>query len=124
MAKYQWYPQHSTVHAHAAAARRSLSAGGTRGLAPKVRLQRVSRNFETPKPAPQTLIQPQVMPEQQVLPQIPVPQAIVWTAGEVTQKKIVPPKPQPPSAIHVKPKLNIPNHEINPSDVALTSTPF
>jgi hypothetical protein len=124
MAKYQWYPQHSKVHARPAAAHRSLSAGGRRGLAPKVRLQRVSRNFQTPKPSPQTLIQPQVKPEQQDLPQIPVPQAIVWTAGEVVQKRIVPPKPQPPSAIHVKPKLNIPNHEITPSDVALTSTPF
>ena len=64
------------------------------------------------------------MPEQRTLPQIPVPQAIVWTAGEVAQRKIVPPKPQPPSAIHVKPRLNPPNHEMNPSDVALTSTPF
>lgn len=123
MAKYQWYPQHPVLHTHAAV-RRAAATGGRQGFAPKVRVERVSRNFQTPKPAPQTLIQPQVVPEQRTLPQIPVPQAIVWTADKITQKRIVPPKPQPPSAIHVKPRLNIPNHEITPSDIPLTSTPF
>lgn len=121
-ASLHYYPQPTTHSAHASA--RSSSAGGARGAAPRAHLERISRNFATPKPAPQTLIQPQVPLEQRTLAKIPVPHAMVWTPGHITQQKIVTPAPQPPSAIHVKPVLRPPNHELNPSDVPLTSTPF
>jgi hypothetical protein len=118
-----WYPTHAPRRVHTVA-RRSIRAGGRRGAAPRVQVARVSSNFATPKPAPQTLIQPQVPPEQRVLPEIKVPHAMVWTPGEIAQKKIVTPKPQPLSAMLVKPSLRQPNTELNPSDVSLTSTPF
>ncbi|MGB7190851.1 MAG: hypothetical protein WBD10_11985 [Acidobacteriaceae bacterium] len=121
-ASLHWYPRPTARSAHAAA--RSISAGGRRGQAPKVRLERVSRNFETPRPAPQTIIQPQVPPEQRTLPNIPIPHAMVWTEGAVTKPKIVTPPPKPPSDIHVKPVLTPPNHELNLSSMPLTSTPF
>lgn len=118
-----WYPPHPMRRAHTVA-QRSIRAGGRRGVAPRVQVARVSSNFATPKPAPQTLIQPQVPPEQQVLQEIKVPHAMVWTPGEIAQKKIVTPKPQPLSAMLAKPSLKLPNTELNPSEVSLTSTPF
>ncbi|MGH9586704.1 MAG: hypothetical protein ACRD3F_07100 [Acidobacteriaceae bacterium] len=118
-----WYPQHPVHRVHTVS-RRSFRAGGRRGVAPKVQVARVPSNFATPKPAPQTLIQPQVPPEQQTLAEVKVPHAMVWTPGRVLQKKIVTPKPQPLSAMLAKPSLRPPNVELNPSDVSLTSTPF
>lgn len=118
-----WYPPRAVRRPHTVA-RRSIRAGGRRGAAPRAQVARVSSNFETPKPAPQTLIQPQVPPEQQVLQEIKVPHAMVWTPGEIAQKKIVTPKPQPLSAMLAKPSLRQPNTELNPSEVSLTSTPF
>lgn len=118
-----WYPPRP-VHPVHTVARRSIRAGGRQGVAPRVQVARLSSNFETPKPAPQTLIQPQVPPEQQVLPEVKVPHAMVWTPGEIARRKIVTPKPQPLSAMLAKPSLRPPNVEINPSEVSLTSTPF
>jgi hypothetical protein len=83
----------------------------------------VSQNFVTPKPAPQTLIQPEVPPDQLVLPELPIPQAVAWTPGDITPKKIVPPKPQPLANIHVRPSFAKPNNEPNPAEISLTSMP-
>jgi hypothetical protein len=88
------------------------------------REMRVSSNFARPKPAPQTLIQPEVPPDQQILPQIPIPQAIVWTASEIKRTKIVPPEPKTPGAVQAHPSLEKPNHELTPVDVPLSSIPL
>lgn len=117
-----WYPPRP-VRTHTVA-RRSFRAGGRHGVAPREQVARLSSNFATPKPAPQTLIQPQVPPEQRVLPKIPIPHAVVWTPGQIAKQKIVTPKPQPLSAMLAKPTLRQPNTELNPSEVSLNSTPF
>lgn len=120
----QWFPQQRMTHSGHAAVRHGLSAGGKLGSARVSRVAHVSRNFISPKPAPQTMIQPEVPPDQRVLPKIPIPKAMVWTPGEIAQRKIVTPAPQPPGAIQVKPSLAQPNHEMNPANVTLSSTPF
>jgi hypothetical protein len=70
------------------------------------------------------MIQPEVPPDQQVLPKIPIPQAMVWTSGEIARRKIVPPTPQTPGAIPVKPSLEKPNKELNLAEMPLTSMPY
>jgi hypothetical protein len=118
----QWSPQHITRRGQAA--RRAVSAGGSSGTARISQMARLSRNFLSQKPAPQTLIQPEVPPEQRELAQIPIPQVMVWTPDEITRRKIVTPAPQPAGAIEAKPSLAAPNHELNPADVSLSSTPY
>ncbi len=119
-----YYPQHLAVHKGQMAARHGISAGGRLGTARIPHVARVSRNFKSPKPAPQTMIQPEVPPDQRVLPPLPIPQAMVWTPGEIAQRKIVTPAPQPSGAIQVTPSLAEPNHEPIPAEVSLSSTPF
>ena len=119
-----YYPQHVAAHHGQMAARHGISAGGRLGTARISHVARVSRNFESPKPALQTMIQPEVPPDQRVLPKIPIPQAMVWTPGEIAQRKIVTPTPRPSGAIQVKPSLAEPNHELIPAEVSLSSTPF
>jgi hypothetical protein len=65
-----------------------------------------------------------VPPDQRVLPQLPIPQAMVWTAAEIEHKKIVPPKPTPPGAIQVRPSLAKPNQELKPAEMSLSSIPL
>jgi hypothetical protein len=124
VASLKWSPPKSVAHQAQTAARRAASSSGKAGISAPVQEMRVSQNFETPKPAPQTLIQPEVPPDQRVLPELPIPQATVWTPEEITRKKIVPPTPQPPGAIQVRPSLAKPNHELNPAEVSLSSIPL
>lgn len=115
---------HVTPHRSFRAARRAPSPGGKLALAKLTHLAHLTTNFQTRIPAPQTLIQAQVHPTVKVMPQIPVPQAVVWTSGQSLQEKIVTPEPKPLGNIAVKPSLAIPNKELTPADVSLTSTPF
>jgi len=124
VASLHWTPPQNVAQHSPLAARHSISAGGRLGTARISHVARISRNFESQKPAPQTLIQPEVPPEQRILPQIPIPQAMVWTPGQIAQRKITTPAPKPPGAIQVKPSLAMPNQEPNPADVSLSSTPF
>jgi hypothetical protein len=124
VASLHWNPPKNIAHHSPQAARHAISAGGKLGTSRVSQVARISRNFESQKPAPQTLIQPEVPPEQRVLPQIPIPQAVVWTPGKITQRKIITPTPQAPGAIQVKPSLAMPNRELNPADIPLSSTPF
>ncbi|MGC2163717.1 MAG: hypothetical protein WA634_17550 [Silvibacterium sp.] len=123
-ASVHWFPQKNAVRNGPRAARHAVSAGGKLGTARISRVARISRNFESQKPAPQTMIQPEVPPDQRVLPNIPIPQAVVWTPGKITQRKITTPAPQPTGAIQVKPSLAMPSHELNPAEISLSSTPF
>lgn len=115
---------HHSFHVPRHAARHAISPGGKLGMARLTRLAHLSTNFETKLPAPQTLIQPQAHPELKVLAHIPVPQAVVWTSGKILQEKIVTPAPKPLGDIQVKPSLAMPNKELTPAEVSLTSTPF
>jgi hypothetical protein len=123
-ASVHYYPPPNIDRARQQAARHAISAGGKEGISKSMQLPRLSQNFETPKPAPQTLIQPEVPPDQHILPQIPIPQAMVWTAGQITHPKIIPPVPKQTGAIPAKPSLNKPNQELNPTEMPLTSMPF
>lgn len=123
-ASARWYPPTTMLRHSAAAARHAASAGGSTGQSKMPQAPRISSNFATKRPAPQTLIQPEVPPDQQLLPKIPVPQALVWTAGEIKKPKIVTPKPQPAGEVHVKPSLAKPNTELNPAEVSLSTIPF
>ena len=120
----RWYPATNMLRHSAAAARHAVSAGGSTGHSKMPQAPRISSNFATKKPAPQTLIQPEVPPDQQLLPKIPMPQALVWTAGEIKKQKIVTPKPQPAGEVHVKPSLAKPNTALNPAEVSLSTIPF
>lgn len=124
LASARYYPQANAMRHAQSAAPHSSSAGGKAGMAKFYPQARISRNFDTPKPAPQTMIQPEVPPDQQVLQQIPLPQAIAWTAAPIAKPKIVPPAPKPPGAIPVKPSLEKPNQELKPAEIALSSMPY
>jgi hypothetical protein len=124
VASMHWTPPKPTQHRTLHAARRASRAGGKPGVAMITKLAHLSTNFETKTPATQTLIQPQVHPEVKLLAHIPVPQAVVWTAGPILQAKIETPEPKPMGDIEVKPSLAMPNHELTPAEVSLTSTPF
>jgi hypothetical protein len=104
--------------------RRAPLPGGKLALAKLTHLTHLSTNFQTKMPAPQTLIQAQVHPTVKVMPRIPVPQAVVWTSGQTLQEKILTPAPKPLGEIAVKPSLKMPNNELRPAQVSLTSTPF
>jgi hypothetical protein len=119
----QWIPQNNFQHHSQMARRHSISAGGKLGVARVSRIARISRNFESQKPALHTMIQPEVPPDMRI-PDIPIPQAMVWTAGKITQRKVVTPAPQPVGAIQAKPSLKMPNRELNPAEISLSSTPF
>ncbi len=119
-----WSPPRAMARSAPTVARRAPSASGRAGVSGVARQMRISQNFATPKPAPQTLIQPEVPPDRMVLPELPIPQAVVWAPGDITQKKIVPPTPQPPGAFQVRPSLAKPNHELNPAEVSLSSIPL
>lgn len=123
-AALHYTPPHAATHHARSAANHAAFRGGRRGSSAKIQLASIPPVIKPQVNAHQTLIQPDIPPTRQVLPVIPVPQAVVWTAGEVIQKKIVPPAPKPLGAIPFKPTLVVPNHELTPSEVALTSTPF
>lgn len=123
-ASARWYPPTNMLRHSAAAARHAASASGSTGQSKIPQAPRISANFATKRPAPQTLIQPEVPPDQQLLPKIPMPQALVWTSGEIKKQKIVTPKPQPAGEVHVKPSLARPNTELNPAEVSLSTIPF
>jgi hypothetical protein len=119
----RWFPQKNASHGKRGGVR-SVAPGGKRGASSNPRAARVARNFQTLKPAPQTMIQPEVPPDERVLAELPIPQAVVWTPGEITRRNVTTPAPQTPGAIQTKPTLAMPNHEITPSDVSLSTIPF
>lgn len=123
-AALHWSPPHAAAHHATSMARHSAFRGGRHGAAAKIRIASIPPTLKPQVNAHQTLIQPDIPPTTRVLPAIPVPQAVVWTAGEVIQRKIVPPAPKPLGATPIKPTFRVPNHELTPSEVALTSTPF
>ncbi len=74
------------------------------------------------KPAPQTLVQPDLLKQITLTEKIPVPEAMIWTARTLPVKNIVAPLPAPPTAANVTPSLNAPNQEVNLADVEMSSS--
>lgn len=74
--------------------------------------------------APQTLIQPDLPPNVMLPPDIPIPAALLWSAGNSQVKKIIPPPQQEAATGDVPPSLETPNHEINLADIEMTGTSF
>lgn len=118
-----YYPSQGASR-RVAPAPRALSSGGGPQKVHASQVARASRNFRTSRPAPQTLIQPDVPMQPRAAPLIPIPQVVVWTPGKIVSQKIVTPAPAPLATIRVHPTLAVPNAEPVPSDVALTATPF
>ena len=119
----RWFPDKSVAHHGQRAARHAVSAGGKLGSSAVSHVASISRNFDTQKPMIHTMIQPDAPPDVR-MPDMPIPQAMVWTAGEIKQRKIVPPAPQTSGAIQVKPSLRMPNHELTPTEMSLSASPF
>ena len=118
-----WFPANNIVHHGRLSARHAVSPGGKLGSSAVSRVARISRNFESQTPSLHTMIQPDAPPDLR-MPDIQIPQVMVWTPGETTRRKIVPPAPQVSGAIQVKPSLQKPNRELNPTEVSLSSSPF
>ena len=118
-----WFPANNIVHQGKPSARHAISAGGKLGSSTVSRVARISRNFESQTPSLHTMIQPDAPPDPR-MPDIQIPQVMVWAPGEITRRKIVPPAPQLSGAIQVKPSLQKPNQELNPAEVSLSATPF
>lgn len=123
-AALHWTPQHAASRRAPSVIRHSAFRGGKPAPSASLRTPSILPTIKPQLTAHQTLIQPDIPPTTRVLPTIPVPQVVVWAAGNVMQRKIIPPAPKPLGAIPVKPSLVVPNHEISPSDISLTSTPF
>jgi hypothetical protein len=71
------------------------------------------------RPAPQTLIQPD-LPIDKILPEkLAVPTVTVWSPEVVLAKKIVPPAPHPPAKADVRPVPEIPNKAENLADARI-----
>jgi uncharacterized membrane protein YgcG len=74
------------------------------------------------KPAPQTLVRPD-LPADLILPQeTPVPSVLLWSAKNTPVTKVVPPQPHEPTAANVTPSLDPPNEEVNVADLGIASS--
>jgi len=68
-----------------------------------------------------TLIQPAFHSHLAFTEQVPLPTIMIWTPELIPHKRIVPPLPNPATAVNLKPSLDLPNQEIKLADVAMTS---
>jgi len=80
--------------------------------------------LERRKLAAQTLVQPDVEPDKILPKETPLPALLLWSANKLKVKVITPPPPKPVTATFDKPKLNLPNKEVVPKDIAISSTNF
>ena len=81
------------------------------------------RQMANRKPAPQTIVQPDIPPNTILPKALPLPAMLLWKVSKPNVKKLTPPPPQPAKA-QLPPKPDIPNQETILADVQLTSTPF
>jgi hypothetical protein len=75
-------------------------------------------------PALQTLVQPDALPELQLQQVIPIPVVVMWSPKETAIDKIVPPPPQKPAMVDVRPAIIKPNREPDVADLRISSMPF
>jgi hypothetical protein len=74
--------------------------------------------------APQTLVQPDALPDLLLTQEVPIPVVVMWSADNAPFKKIVPPPPQVAMAADVRPAIIKPNREPNLADLKISATPF
>ncbi len=86
---------------------------------PSSRLQLQRRKL-----APQTLIEPDIDPDKMLPKETPLPAMMLWSGQKPKVKFLTPPTPHPPTTVFQKPKLNIPNREVQLADLNLSSTRF
>jgi hypothetical protein len=71
---------------------------------------------------PQTLLQPDLN-LRAVSPQaIPLPRVMIWTPTKTEVKRIVPPRPAPPTTAETHPSVDAPNADINLADLDIASS--
>lgn len=106
------------IHVKPKAVNHMLARGGGHPSLPSG-----SRHIAQLKPAPQTLVQPDLPPN--VLPQeTPVPLALLWATENNPTEKIVPPPLQEATNASVEPSLDPPNPELKLADLRVSPTPF
>ena len=108
-----YYPNQSEVKTQSAAAK-------------AVQAEMASSQPKLPvrRPAPQTLVQPDINVDKLLQQKIPVPAMLLWSADRPKVKTITPPKPQQLNASSVIPKVDRPNPVAKLSDIAISSTAF
>ena len=116
-AQIQWSSQSQIHQPGPHMATKALSPGGSSALPsiPQLLIQKT--------PAPQTLIQPD-LPPIHLTQKVPISQVLMWTPEKVIVKQIVPPPPRENATANIKPSLSPPNHELIPSEVNISTTPF
>ncbi len=103
----------------------SPSAGGTTSAHEKIAAPASSRlQLDRRKLAPQTLVQPDIDPDKMLPKAVPLPSLMLWSAAKLKVKVITPPPPQPLSTTFDKPKLSMPNKEVQLAELNLASTQF
>jgi hypothetical protein len=70
----------------------------------------------------QTLVQPAFHTSLKFAEAAPVPTLVIWTPELSSQKKIVAPRPSPPTASNVAPSLQLPNEEMTLAEMSVTAT--
>lgn len=76
------------------------------------------------KIARQTLIQPDAPPDVKLPDDTPLPKVVSWQKPKVELKEVVPDPPKLPAATELKPSIEVPNQEVDLSDIRISSTPF
>jgi hypothetical protein len=74
------------------------------------------------KPAPQTLMQPDLPRNLSLSQEVPVPTVVTWTPQKNVPETIVLPQPQEATAADVRPSPDAPNEELNLADLGFAST--
>jgi hypothetical protein len=86
--------------------------------------QHIPLDFIPKKQAVQTIIQPQAPPDLTIPQEAAIPQVVVWSAQDMTVKKIVQPAPKTPTEVAVRPSVEAPNQESHVADIKISSSAF
>jgi hypothetical protein len=81
------------------------------------------RNAVRPVHAPQTLVQPDLPPDL-LAKQIPLPQVLIWTAGQIPVTKITPPRLQITNTPILHTSLEAPNEQLKIAELKISANAF
>jgi hypothetical protein len=77
-----------------------------------------------PAHATQTLVQPDLPPDLLATKPIPLPQVLIWSAGQTPAVKITPPHPQIANVPIAHPSLETPNEQLTIAELKISPTAF
>ena len=80
--------------------------------------------FEALPVARHTLIQPDVPLNKLVMKDAPMPAVLLWSTPVAKVKVLAPPIQHPSNTALIRPSITRPTDQIEPSDIAMTATPF